>query len=234
MNPEPLTIEPKIDGYQLSDGPKLNLGCGPVQPAGWVNIDGSHRAYLASRLWFLDRALVRIGVLSSTEFGPHVKVHNLFKRLPFRDNSVACIYAGEVWEHFEYPHTVRLTAECFRVLAPGGVLRLCVPDGPTFWGRYLELYNKQLEMPRGNRSGKELRAHVGLYFREIMTRRLWFGSLGHKHKWQFDEIQMIELFEQAGFSEVDRMPFHVSRIPDVSAVERSDFCIVEGVKLVGG
>jgi len=71
-----------------------------------------------------------------------------------------------------------------------------------------------------------------MYFREIMTRKVWFGFLGHKHKWQFDEIQLIELFEQAGFFDVDRMPYLVSRIPDVSSVERSDFCIVEGIKPV--
>jgi hypothetical protein len=29
---------------------------------------------------------------------------------------------------------------------------------------------------------------------------------------------------------VERMPFHVSRIPDISSVERSDFLILEGVK----
>jgi hypothetical protein len=89
-------------------------------------------------------------------------------------------------------------------------------------------------MPPGERSGKALRDHVGMYFREIMTRRLWFGSLGHTHKWQFDEIQLIEPFETSGFSAVDRMPFRVSRIPGVSGIERSDFCIVEGVKPVDG
>jgi hypothetical protein len=69
-----------------------------------------------------------------------------------------------------------------------------------------------------------------MYFREICTRRVWLGSLGHKHKWQFDEVQLIELLERAGFTQVERMPFHVSRIPDVALVESSDFLIVEGVK----
>ena len=221
-----------VDAYRPPDGPKLNIGCGPVQPPGWINIDGSIRAKLANRFWLLDRALVKARVLAETEFGPHVRIHNLFKSLPFRNNTVSCIYAGEVWEHFEYPDTVRLTAECFRVLAPGGVLRICVPDGPTFWGRYLDLYREQLEAPRDRRSARELRRHVEMYFKEIMTRRVWFGSLGHKHKWQFDEIQLVELFEQAGFSAVDRMPYHVSRIPDVCNVERADFCIIEGIKPV--
>ena len=49
---------------------RRNLGCGPVQPRGWINIDGSLRAGLATRACWLDRALVRLGVLPPTEFGP--------------------------------------------------------------------------------------------------------------------------------------------------------------------
>jgi predicted SAM-dependent methyltransferase len=214
----------------LPSGPKVNLGCGPVQPEGWVNVDGSNRAWLACRLSLLDRLLVRLRVLPPTEFGPHITLHNLFEPLPFPTNSVAGIYAGEVWEHFEYPDAVRLTAECRRVLAPGGVLRVCVPDGITFWERYLELYQKQVSLPRGARSAQPLREHIAMFFREICTRKKLLGSMGHTHKWQFDEIQLIEVFESCGFTEVERMPFRQSRIPDVELVERSDFLIVEGVK----
>jgi predicted SAM-dependent methyltransferase len=215
---------------QRTVGPKVNLGSGPVQPAGWINVDNSHRAWLASRLPLVDRTLVRLGLIPKTEFGPQVMIHNLNRRLPFANGSVSCIYAGEVWEHFEYADAARLTRECFRVLAPGGVLRICVPDGPEFWRKYLRLYEEQLAKPREERSAKALRDYVQMYFDDIVTRRSWLGSIGHKHKWQFDEVQLIELFERVGFAAVERMPFHQSRIPDVAKVERSDFCIVEGVK----
>lgn len=214
----------------LPPGPKLNLGCGPVQPAGWVNVDGSNRAKLASRLWRLDQALVNLHALPKTEFGPQVTVHNLHKPLPYPEGSVSCIYAGELWEHFEFADATRLTRECFRVLAPGGVLRICVPDGPQFWARYLELYEEEVRRPRAQRSAQRLRQHVQLYFHDILTRRIVLGSLGHTHKWQYDEVQLVELLEDCGFVNVERMKFHCSRIPDVSQVERSDFLIVEGAK----
>lgn len=217
-------------GYSLPSGPKLNLGCGPVQPADWVNMDGSNRAWLASRLAPLDRALVKCGVLSPTEFGPHVKVCNLLRGLPYADGSVACIYAGELWEHFEYPGADRLTAECHRVLADGGVLRVCVPDGVQFWRKYLELFDQIASQPKQDRSAEPLRKHVAMFFDDICTRKLWLGSMGHTHKWQYDEVQLVEMFEAHGFQEVGRARFHESRIPDVSQVERSDFLIVEGVK----
>jgi predicted SAM-dependent methyltransferase len=213
-----------------SSGRKLNLGCGPVQPSGWVNIDGSRRAWLAGRFGWLDHLLVRANLLSPTEFGPMVRVHDLLKPLPFANDSVACIYSGELWEHFERPDAVRITHECHRVLAPGGVLRLCVPDGAVFWRRYLEIYDEEMAKPVGAREADRLRDHVQLYFNDIATRRIWLGSLGHTHKWQFDEVQLLQLVRDAGFAEVRRMRFHESRIPDIERVERSDFLIVEGIK----
>jgi len=213
---------------------KLNLGCGPVQPEGWINVDGSNRAILAGRLGLLDRLLVRLGVLAPTEFGPQVMVHDLLKPLPFADGSVSCIYAGEVWEHFELPQAKWLTAECVRVLEPGGVLRVCVPDGAVFWRSYLDLYDQQMARPRSERSASSLHRHVQLYFHDICTRRTWFGSLGHAHKWQFDEVQLVQLFEEVGLTEVARMRLHRSRIADVDCVERSDFLIVEGIKPASG
>ena len=218
------------DVTDLPDGPRLNLGCGPVQPAGWLNIDGSYRAYLASKLGWLDDLMVRFRRIPPTEFSELTKYLNLFKGLPYPDSSVACIYAGELWEHFEHPDAFSLTKECYRVLKPKGILRVCVPDGPTFWGKYLHLYHEEMSKPRGHREAKALIEHTQMFFNDICTKKMYLGSMGHTHKWSFDEVQLIEMFEDSGFSCVERMPFHKSRILDVDRVERSDFLIVEGVK----
>jgi predicted SAM-dependent methyltransferase len=228
-NPVPSDVAQSIPA-----GPKLNLGCGPLQPLGWVNVDASHRARLSSSLPWIDRALTRLGILPPTEFGPQVTVCNLLKPFPWPPNTVACVYAGELWEHFEYPDAVRATRECFRILAPSGVLRICVPDGPEFWRKYLERFDNILAKPKHERSAEPLREWVGMYFREINTRRRVFRSMGYAHKWQFDEVQLVELLESEGFVSVSRMRLHESRIPDVRLVERSNFLIVEGVKPVSG
>lgn len=219
-----------MEDYTLPAGPKLNLGCGPVQPEGWINIDGSSRARLAARFRWLDAALVRLGLLPPTEFGPHITVLDLRRSLPYAESSVAGIYAGELWEHFELDGAARLTKECVRVLAPGGVLRICVPDGAVFWRNYLKLYDKEMAKPEKERCAEPLKNHVGMYYREICTRRPLFGSMGHFHKWQFDEVQLVELLREYGLQEVGRAEFRKSRIPDIERVERSDFLIVEGVK----
>ncbi len=212
------------------DGLKLNLGCGPVQPKGWVNIDGSNRARLANKVWWLDQLLVKSGVLSPTEFGPHVKIANLFKPLPFADESVDAVYAGEVWEHFEFADAERLTRECLRVLKVGGALRVTVPDVAALWGKYMGLYAAEIAKPRHERSSAELHKLMGLFFADIATRPRILGSWGHFHKWMFDEVQLIELFERSGFTQVERMPFRKSRIAGIEGVQRSDMLTVEGVK----
>lgn len=208
---------------------KLNLGCGPVQPEDWTNVDGSNRAKLASKLPWLDSLLQKVGIIGETEFGPHIDILDLSKTLPYENNSIDAIYAGELWEHFEYAKAEHLTRECARVLKPGGILRVCVPDCEEIWSTYLNLVQQEKNKPADQRSDKEIVKHVQMYFDDICTSRIWFGSMGHTHKWNYDEVQLVSLFERCGFQSVERGKFHQSRIEDVQKVERSDFLIVEGV-----
>src|SRR5262245_48880742 len=103
------------NGTQPAPRLKLNLGCGHVQPAGWGNVDDSYRAWLASRLPFLDRLLVRLRLLPITEFNRHVCYFNLERHFPWRDGSVHAIYLGEILEHFTPAMGQRVMRECFRI-----------------------------------------------------------------------------------------------------------------------
>jgi predicted SAM-dependent methyltransferase len=209
---------------------QLNLGCGPIQPPGWINIDGSNRAWLASRFSRLDRILVRLGLLPPSEFNPATKVINLAKVLPFDADSIHCIYAGELWEHLKYGVAVSLAKQCYRVLVPGGVLRICVPDGFVFWSKYLELCGREMAKPSDQRDATAIGHHIQLFFDDICVQRPYLGSMGHFHKWQYDEIQLVSLIKKVGFRFVERKKFHESRIPNIEAVENSNFLIVEAVK----
>lgn len=211
--------------------PKLNLGCGPIQPADWVNFDGSNRAWLASRLGWLDRLLVALGLIPPTEFGRHTRTADLRKALPYGEGSVAAIYSGEMLEHFTRDEGQRFLAECFRVLAPGGVLRLRVPDNYHFWKSYVAEAEARLTRPRAEWDDHHTR-WVAMFFRDICVRRPWLQSMGHYHKWMYDEVSLILALEHAGFTEIERRGLHDSRIADVSQVETRDDLIVEAVKPV--
>jgi predicted SAM-dependent methyltransferase len=57
--------------------------------------------------------------------------------LPMPECSVAAIFCEEVIEHVDLPAGRRLLAECFRILRPGGMLRLTTPDLGYFARRVL-------------------------------------------------------------------------------------------------
>lgn len=82
---------------------KLHLGCGSKHLPGYYHVDA------------LDYPHVdRIGPVDDLSF--------------LTDNSVEHIYACHLLEHFGRKEHVDVLREWFRVLKPGGVLRLAVPD----------------------------------------------------------------------------------------------------------
>jgi predicted SAM-dependent methyltransferase len=93
----------------------LNLGSGPrgIIDPNWFNIDG-----------FKDK---------NVQF-----VCDFNKPLPFPDNLFDGIFCEHVLEHFDYDHGTRLMKECLRVLKPGGVVRIIVPNGKTILKSYFD------------------------------------------------------------------------------------------------
>jgi predicted SAM-dependent methyltransferase len=208
---------------------KLNLGCGPVQPQGWVNVDGSRRACFASRLSFFDRLMVWLKYWPPTEFNHQTYYANLLKRLPWQDGSAEVVYMGEVLEHFTRDDGFRLLRECYRILEDNGVIRIRVPDNARFWRNYLTEYEDVLSKPRQEWNDQHSR-WVEMFFRDICVRSLRGGSLGHYHKWMYDEVSLTKTLEAIGFTDVRRRGFLESSIQDVDQVETRDDLTVEARK----
>ncbi|WP_448874892.1 hypothetical protein [Desulfobulbus propionicus] len=152
-----------MNTYKFPNGLKLNLGCGPVQPFSWVNIDGCNRAWLAKKLSCLGKLLVKLKILQSTEFSKEIPFLDLAKGLPYAGNTVACIYAGELFEHFKQDDAVKLLAECFRSLSTPGVMRIRVPDEPDFWRKYNRHFDEEISKERQQWSAEKLRRHKNCF-----------------------------------------------------------------------
>src|SRR6266481_2015573 len=123
---------------------KLNLGCGPNAPSGWLNLDGSWNAWFSHHP-HLRKMLEAVGLINSTNQGAYWNVrpmvHDLRRPLPFKENTFSAIYASHVLEHLYLVESQRLLAECKRVLKPGGVIRLVVPDLRFMVTDYLQRKN---------------------------------------------------------------------------------------------
>src|SRR5215213_7842484 len=82
---------------------RVHFGCGAITPAGWVNVD--------------------------LKEGPGIDVScNILEGLPFADDSVDCITSQHALQDLKIFQQVPAMAELRRVLRPGGVLRLGLPD----------------------------------------------------------------------------------------------------------
>ena len=210
-------------------GIRLNIGCGPIKPEGWINIDNSNRAKLASHLPWLDKLLVTFHVLKPTEFDGKTRTVDVSSRLPFDDSSVDAVYSGELLEHLTREQGRCFLHECYRVLRPGGMLRVRVPDNYRFWKNYTLAFESIYQDGRKKWRDDHTR-WIQMFFDDICVHRPWFKSMTHYHKWMYDEVGLILAFEQTGFVEVERKAFHESRIRDVELVETREDLNVEGIK----
>lgn len=57
-----------------------------------------------------------------------VKKVNLLKSLPYSDNSFNVVYHSQFIEHISPEMGSQFVQECFRILKPGGILRIVTPD----------------------------------------------------------------------------------------------------------
>ena len=67
-----------------------------------------------------------------------IKYCNASKRIPERNESVDLIYCCHMIEHLDYEETNNFFMECKRVLKPGGIARIVVPD----FDKLIDSYNQ--------------------------------------------------------------------------------------------
>ncbi len=95
----------------------LNIGCGAVFHSDWVNID----------------------LIAAS---PEVIRFDLRRGLPFDHQSMTVCYSSHVVEHLSRTAVDGFLAECFRVLKPGGIIRIVVPDLAKIAELYLQAFNQ--------------------------------------------------------------------------------------------
>lgn len=99
----------------------LNLGCGNAYRNTWTNVDLKAKA--------------------------GVQALDLRKRLPVPDGAFDAVYSSHVLEHLTEEDGLRLLHEICRVLKPGGVCRVAVPDLEEICRQYLNTLEQAVEDP---------------------------------------------------------------------------------------
>ncbi len=98
----------------------LNVGCGKRFHNDWLNID----------------------VLPAD---PGVIHCDVTKGLPFEDDSLQVVYHSHVLEHIPKSMVKAFLNECYRVLKPGGIIRIAVPDLEGIVRNYLKYLEQNLD-----------------------------------------------------------------------------------------
>lgn len=156
-------------------GKRLNLGCGKYLIPGWINAD----LYRQADVMFDIRA-----------------------RWPISDGQLVSVRLEHVLEHVAYPdEALHVLAECYRVLIPGGTVRVGVPDTEKAIRAYVEgEHAHYFRMARERWHPPEVQLpieHLNYHFRDR------FGE----HLFAYDRPSLSHLLETAGFIGIEPAPF---------------------------
>jgi SAM-dependent methyltransferase len=152
-------------GYAPPSAPRrLNWGCGDHLGAGWINSD--------------------------TKKAPGIDlVADIRAGLPLADNSIDYVVSVHALPELSYREQLPALRELLRVLRPGGVLRLVLPDLDRAIEAYREGRRDYFQVPAG-----EARTDGGRFISHV----LWFGY----SRTLFTADFAAELLDGAGFERV--------------------------------
>jgi predicted SAM-dependent methyltransferase len=147
---------------------KLHLGCGANVKAGWVNVDLNELADIQ-----LD----------------------IREALPFPDNSATAIYSEHFFEHLSFKEGKRLLQESLRILIPGTLISIGVPDAEEMLRVYVA------DDRDGWLAGRQW--HPAWCSTPMHSVNYFFRQDG-EHKYAYDFVTLHEALKDCGFVNIRR------------------------------
>jgi SAM-dependent methyltransferase len=197
---------------------RLQLGAFDHTPAGWLNTDITPHL-LVARVPGLPRILNGLGVLGEERLEAYrsgafrsLRYLDVSRRFRFPDDTFEAVFASHVLEHLHPDVAERCLREVHRVLCPGGILRIAVPDLDWMVAEYDP--QRPDDFLYGIYQGRDS------------------GDLGAaRHWWHYNRRSLSALLRQIGFSEVEACEYRQGRMPDVERVDnRPGSLFVEAVR----
>ncbi len=202
----------------------INLGCGLTVAPGWINVDASLNALFGGSPAVLLKLLYRLSganryytcddycrLLRQNRF----VFHDLARNVPFPDQSVDVVYSSHFLEHLFRKDAIHLLRESKRVLKPGGMIRIAVPDLAHALGLYA--------------TGQKTTMLSNYFFVDDLESTL------ARHKYMYDFEMLQRVLELAGFTNVTRCDFNRGRTPNIDILDNrpEDTLFVEAEKPSG-
>jgi predicted SAM-dependent methyltransferase len=175
----------RLRRIRKADRVRVNVACGPNIIPGFINLD-----------------------LFATS--PEIVRWDCRRSLPLRDDCALGIHVEQFVEHLEIREELpTFLADCLRVLQPGGILRVIVPDTR----RYIEAYlrpdlsgfgelNFPVPFPDDLPTPMDVLSHV--FHQE------------QEHRWAYDFQNLSHRLRNAGFKEITQVSFRHSADPNLA------------------
>ncbi len=211
----------------------VQYGCGMSCPPAWINFDASPTLRL-QRLPLIGKLFRRDAVA----FPDAVRFGDIAKGLPIAAGSAQGVYASHVLEHLSLAEFWLALGNTFRMLRPGGIFRLVVPDLEVRARKYLE----KLDANDAQANAWFMRAaHLGLEERAPGLGAAARNAFGRSaHLWMWDESSLTAALANTGFVRIRRCRFNDSadeafRLVEDAARFRDDVagldeCAMEAIK----
>jgi SAM-dependent methyltransferase len=191
----------------------LNVACGTITHPQWNNVDFSPYALMA-RHRHLAGLLRRIGMISDLRWkrlsgvDPDIVRWDLRKGIPYPDASLNVVYHSHFLEHLSRTNAVGFLQECKRVLKPGGLLRVAVPDLAYQIRHYCETLGDPVEhagaievmfdqVVRDQAVGPNEQAGLTRVIERWV--RGTPEKTGERHLWMYDSVSLSKVLSDLGF-----------------------------------
>ncbi len=195
----------------MSAGVYVQYGCGLSAPEGWLNFDAS------PTLRFERSPLGFLYTRNGKRFPKAVRYGDIIRGLPVADGSCRGLYCSHVLEHLALDDCDAALENSRRLLEPGGLFRVVVPD----FAEYVRVYNEDaaetasLLFLESSALGRKRRPRGPLAFV-----REWLSNSAHL--WMWDERSLAARLRQHGFVNIRRAVCGDSEDPTFAAVENPD------------
>jgi len=199
---------------------RINIGCGQTPTAGWENFDNSIGVLLARTPALLRLAkwlrILNRQQLQFAEFAARARIAwaDATRRIPARTGSVDVLYSSHMLEHLSREGAARFLRLAYTALAPGGIIRIAVPDLRHHIDAYLANGDAD-EFMRNTLLGKEYAPGI---FGRVM--HLVLGE--RHHQWMYDGRSLCAMLIDAGFEDVHVLPAGRTGIPDPGQLDLAE------------
>lgn len=133
------------------------------------------------------------------------------KGLPIKDSSVDVLYSSHMLEHLDRNEAAKFLKEVFRILSPGGIIRIAVPDIKKQVAQYNE---------SGDADAFIEATHLCVPRPRSLAQRLRLLLVGTRnHQWMYDGNSLSRLLQKLGFVNAEVLPAGQTKIHGHEAID---------------